>query len=317
MKKLLPLFIAVILIVILAVPSFAASIEQYSYNGVVLPKLPVNTSDYDNTTIFVLDEVYYLSYTDQDCVLLDDSGTMNPLVYYQCVDNEWVYIGGSSLPSAVPVWSDKCTYKLPSEPFFMVGDSSFPYLQDLVLDSSLAFFIYYTTYRSQCFLCSFPADSLKSLSHSGNSVRIDFSSTISMSHYKLINGSWSFFQNEDNSYNLMSCSELIGLFQYDDMTVLDPVSSFVVPGVVSPENSLVYLSPSEPVVSFVDIPDPPPEPFTVKKFMNHIGQILRSAVSWVSDVGAAILAQPLLLAFTALPLCGLGIAVFRRLKETV
>lgn len=58
-------------------------------------------------------------------------------------------------------------------------------------------------------------------------------------------------------------------------------------------------------------------PFTVKKFMNHIGQIFSSAVSWVSDVGAAILAQPLLLAFTALPLCGLGIAVFRRLKETV
>lgn len=58
-------------------------------------------------------------------------------------------------------------------------------------------------------------------------------------------------------------------------------------------------------------------PFTVKMFMNHIGQILTSAVSWVSDVGAAILADPLLLAFTALPLCGLGIAVFRRLKETV
>lgn len=58
-------------------------------------------------------------------------------------------------------------------------------------------------------------------------------------------------------------------------------------------------------------------PFTVKKFMNHIGQILTSAVSWVGDVGSTILQQPLLLAFTALPLCGLGIAVFRRLKETV
>lgn len=58
-------------------------------------------------------------------------------------------------------------------------------------------------------------------------------------------------------------------------------------------------------------------PFTVKKFMNHIGQILTSAVSWVADVGSTILQQPLLLAFTALPLCGLGIAVFRRLKETV
>ena len=58
-------------------------------------------------------------------------------------------------------------------------------------------------------------------------------------------------------------------------------------------------------------------PFTVKKFMNHIGQILTSAVSWVGNVGSTILEQPLLLAFTALPLCGLGIAVFRRLKETV
>lgn len=60
-----------------------------------------------------------------------------------------------------------------------------------------------------------------------------------------------------------------------------------------------------------------PEPFTVTKFMNHIGQILTSAVSWVGNVGSTILQQPLLLAFTVLPLYGLGIAVFRRLKETV
>jgi hypothetical protein len=57
-------------------------------------------------------------------------------------------------------------------------------------------------------------------------------------------------------------------------------------------------------------------PYTVRKFMVDIGNILTSAASWVSDVGAAIISQPLLLAFTALPLCGLGIAVYRRLKGT-
>ena len=56
-------------------------------------------------------------------------------------------------------------------------------------------------------------------------------------------------------------------------------------------------------------------PYTVRKFMADIGNILTSAVSWVSDVGAAIISQPLLLAFTALPLCGIGIGVFRRLRN--
>lgn len=55
--------------------------------------------------------------------------------------------------------------------------------------------------------------------------------------------------------------------------------------------------------------------FTVSDFMSHVRQIFAAAISWVSKVGAAIVDQPLLLAFCALPLCGIGIGVFRRLRN--
>lgn len=56
-------------------------------------------------------------------------------------------------------------------------------------------------------------------------------------------------------------------------------------------------------------------PFTIKKFLSNVGQILTSTVSWVGNVGSTILQQPLLLAFCALPICGIGIGVFRRLRD--
>lgn len=58
----------------------------------------------------------------------------------------------------------------------------------------------------------------------------------------------------------------------------------------------------------------PENTFTVTEFMTSTGQIFASAAGWVADVGAMILEKPILLLYAAVPLCGLGIAVWRRLK---
>lgn len=111
--------------------------------------------------------------------------------------------------------------------------------------------------------------------------------------YKLVNGEWQSFKTYTAYTPLWSSFDIYN------------------------SNGLLVLAASDVVITVVEVPDPPPEPITVGEFMSSAGQIFTSAVSWVSDVGAAIISQPLLLAFTALPLCGLGIAVFRRLKNTV
>lgn len=188
MKKLLPLFIAVILIVILAVPSFAATVEQYSYNGVVLPKLPDN--DKSKAIIGEVNGQYYLKLTN-NTFYLESDGTIffDKNADYIAVNDSWVLI-----------------------------------------DASVRAKVFWSNTR------------------------------------------------------------------------------------ISSSDNKVVVNASDPMVILVEVPDPPP---SIEDILSDAGQIFSSAVSWVSDVGAAILAQPLLLAFTALPLCGLGIAVFRRLKETV
>lgn len=72
-----------------------------------------------------------------------------------------------------------------------------------------------------------------------------------------------------------------------------------------------FVTASDPVVTIITIPDPPP---SIEDFLSGAGQIFTSAISWVGNVGSTILQQPLLLAFCALPLCGIGIGVFRRLR---
>lgn len=74
------------------------------------------------------------------------------------------------------------------------------------------------------------------------------------------------------------------------------------------------LSGSEVVVTFVEVPDPPPPPPSMKDILSFIGDLFTAAISWVGNVGSTILQQPLLLAFCALPLCGIGIGFFKRLK---
>ena len=54
---------------------------------------------------------------------------------------------------------------------------------------------------------------------------------------------------------------------------------------------------------------------TVTSFITSVGEIFTVAVGWVSKVGEAIAAQPILLTFTALPLVGLGVGLFKRLTR--
>lgn len=53
---------------------------------------------------------------------------------------------------------------------------------------------------------------------------------------------------------------------------------------------------------------------TVSTLLTSIGSVFTSVISWVGDVAAEIADQPiLLLACVAIPLCGLGVGMFKRL----
>ncbi len=53
---------------------------------------------------------------------------------------------------------------------------------------------------------------------------------------------------------------------------------------------------------------------TVSTLLTSIGSVFTSVIGWVGDVAAEIADQPiLLLACVAIPLCGLGVGMFKRL----
>ena len=62
-----------------------------------------------------------------------------------------------------------------------------------------------------------------------------------------------------------------------------------------------------------------PEPLTettvtVATLMSDVGTVFTAAVGWVAKVAETITAQPiLLLACVGVPLCGIGISMFKRL----
>ena len=57
-----------------------------------------------------------------------------------------------------------------------------------------------------------------------------------------------------------------------------------------------------------------PAAVTVSTLLTSIGSVFTSVISWVGDVAAEIADQPiLLLACVAIPLCGLGVGMFKRL----
>ena len=59
------------------------------------------------------------------------------------------------------------------------------------------------------------------------------------------------------------------------------------------------------------------ETVTVASLISSVGTIFTAAIGWVGDVAAAISAQPiLLLTCVGIPLCGLGVGMFKRLLST-
>ena len=53
---------------------------------------------------------------------------------------------------------------------------------------------------------------------------------------------------------------------------------------------------------------------TVGSLLTSIGSVFTSAISWVADVASTIAGQPILLiSCVAIPLCGLGVGMFKRL----
>ena len=53
---------------------------------------------------------------------------------------------------------------------------------------------------------------------------------------------------------------------------------------------------------------------TVATLLTSVGSVFTKVIGWVGDVAATIADQPiLLLACVAIPLCGLGVGMFKRL----
>lgn len=53
---------------------------------------------------------------------------------------------------------------------------------------------------------------------------------------------------------------------------------------------------------------------TVATLLTSVGSVFTKVIGWVGDVAVTIAGQPiLLLACVAIPLCGLGIGMFKRL----
>lgn len=48
-------------------------------------------------------------------------------------------------------------------------------------------------------------------------------------------------------------------------------------------------------------------------FVTAVGDLFTAAIGWVSNVATTIMGTPILLAFAALPLVGLGVGLFKRL----
>lgn len=53
---------------------------------------------------------------------------------------------------------------------------------------------------------------------------------------------------------------------------------------------------------------------TIATLMTDVGKVFTAAISWVGDVAEVIAGQPiLLLACVGVPLCGVGVGMFKRL----
>lgn len=53
--------------------------------------------------------------------------------------------------------------------------------------------------------------------------------------------------------------------------------------------------------------------YTLASFLSDIGSVLTAVMGWMSDVGEAIVSNPVLLVGIAVPLIFLGVNMFRRM----
>lgn len=53
--------------------------------------------------------------------------------------------------------------------------------------------------------------------------------------------------------------------------------------------------------------------YTLSSFLTDIGSVFTAVMGWLSDVGEAIVANPVLLVGVAVPVIFLGVNMFRRL----
>lgn len=56
---------------------------------------------------------------------------------------------------------------------------------------------------------------------------------------------------------------------------------------------------------------------TIATLLTNVGSVFTEAIGWVGDVASTIAGQPiLLLACVGVPLCGIGIGMFKRLLSS-
>ena len=59
------------------------------------------------------------------------------------------------------------------------------------------------------------------------------------------------------------------------------------------------------------------EPVTIGSLLTSVGSVFTAVMGWAGTVGTTIVGNPLLLLFAVgVPLCGLGIGMFKRLLST-
>lgn len=54
--------------------------------------------------------------------------------------------------------------------------------------------------------------------------------------------------------------------------------------------------------------------YTMAEFLADAGEFVSEAFSWMGDVVTVVVSNPLLLTFSILPLVGLGIGLYRRIR---
>lgn len=53
----------------------------------------------------------------------------------------------------------------------------------------------------------------------------------------------------------------------------------------------------------------------METIIQSVGDLFTAAIGWVAQTGSTVVSNPILLMFNALPIVGLGVGLFNRLKS--